>query len=110
TSISYTVPPSRPKSALAPGSAWNVGSASVMPSGCWRTDTGDGMGRDVPDPLPPFPQAGAKTAANAIIRPAPTARRHPTVGNAPRAARSIPPAEEVTAIVQLSGTLPRVTT
>src|SRR5439155_7492839 len=44
-SIRYTAPPSRPKSARAPGNGTNAGSPSVTPSGSGRTWTGGGSGR-----------------------------------------------------------------
>src|SRR3977135_4534653 len=44
TSIWYTAPPSRPKSARAPGKARKAGSPSVAPSGSGRTWTGGGNG------------------------------------------------------------------
>ena len=44
------LPPSRPKCAVAPGSASKAGSPSSAPCGSWANSTGDGIGRGVAVP------------------------------------------------------------
>src|SRR5439155_1487675 len=78
-SIWYTAPPSRPKSARAPGSASKAGSPSVTPSGSWRNATGAGTGRGIGPARSAVRTNAFRTAEVPAARPRPhalTRRRH----------------------------------